>query len=67
MGLFFLVLGGAGIRVLDLDAGGCIKNERLDSTEKIVWVLVIVFLHALGALIYYLVGRDRAARDQVLK
>jgi cytochrome c oxidase assembly factor CtaG len=38
----------------------CIKNERLDSTQRIVWVLVIVFLHALGALIYYLAGRDRA-------
>jgi hypothetical protein len=35
----------------------CIKNNALGSTEKIVWVLVIIFLHALGALIYLLVGR----------
>jgi Phospholipase_D-nuclease N-terminal len=35
----------------------CIKNDRLSSTEKIVWVLVIVFLHAMGALIYLLAGR----------
>jgi hypothetical protein len=36
----------------------CIKNTRLSETEKIVWVLVIIFLHALGALIYMLAGRD---------
>ena len=36
-----------------------IGNKRLSGTEKIVWVLVIVFLHFLGALIYYFVGKDR--------
>jgi len=35
-----------------------IKNPRLDGTQRIVWVLVIVFLHALGALIYFLAGRS---------
>ena len=30
---------------------------RLPSDEKLVWVLVIVFLHFLGALIYFFVGR----------
>lgn len=37
----------------------CIKNERLNQTEKIVWVLVIIFLHFLGALIYLLAGRNK--------
>ena len=36
-----------------------IKNDSLDGTERVVWVLVILFLHALGALIYYLVGRKK--------
>jgi hypothetical protein len=35
-----------------------IKNPRLDGTQRIVWVLVIVFLHALGALIYFVAGRS---------
>jgi cytochrome c oxidase assembly factor CtaG len=35
----------------------CIKNEGLSDTQKVVWVLVIIFLHALGALIYLLAGR----------
>ncbi len=37
----------------------CIRNERLNDTEKVVWALVIIFLHALGALICLLVGRKR--------
>jgi hypothetical protein len=35
-----------------------IKNPSLDGTQRIVWVLVIVFLHALGALIYFVAGRS---------
>jgi hypothetical protein len=36
-----------------------IQNPGLSGTEKIVWVLVILFLHVLGALIYYFVGRSK--------
>jgi hypothetical protein len=36
-----------------------IKNPELSSTERIVWVLVILFLHLLGAIIYYFAGRRR--------
>lgn len=36
-----------------------ITNNGLSGTEKIVWVLVIIFLHFLGALIYFFVGRSR--------
>jgi uncharacterized RDD family membrane protein YckC len=36
-----------------------IKNPNLNSTEKVVWVLVVVFLHVLGALIYFLAGRKK--------
>jgi hypothetical protein len=37
----------------------CIKNTGLSDTEKVVWVLVIIFLHFLGALIYLLAGRNK--------
>jgi hypothetical protein len=35
----------------------CIRNRGLSDNERIVWVLVIVFTHAIGALIYLLAGR----------
>jgi len=57
--LFFLALGlllfAFWIWML-IDA---ISNNGLSGTEKIVWVLVIIFLHFLGALIYFFVGRSR--------
>jgi predicted transporter len=37
-----------------------IKNKGLTDTEKIIWVLVILFVHVLGALIYFFVGRPKA-------
>jgi hypothetical protein len=37
----------------------CLMNPRLQSTEKLVWVLVILFLHVLGAIIYFIIGRQQ--------
>jgi hypothetical protein len=39
----------------------CVRNQRLSDNERIVWTLVIVFTHALGALIYLLAGRKKLA------
>jgi hypothetical protein len=36
-----------------------IQNKGLNDTERLVWVLVILFAHFLGALIYFAVGRAR--------
>ncbi len=36
-----------------------IQNPRLVGTEKIVWVLVIIFIPCIGALLYFLLGRKR--------
>ena len=38
-----------------------ILNPRLRGTEKLIWVLVVLFLHVLGALIYFFVGRGSGA------
>lgn len=34
-----------------------IRRDFRDNTMKIVWVLVIVFTHFIGALVYYFIGR----------
>jgi hypothetical protein len=36
-----------------------IKNKGLTDGEKIGWVLAIVFLHIIGSLIYYFIGRPK--------
>ena len=37
----------------------CLVKPRLVGVEKLVWVLVIFFLHLLGAIIYFAIGRQR--------
>ena len=34
-------------------------NAALDGTEKIVWILVIVFTHFIGAVLYFFIGRSK--------
>jgi len=36
-----------------------ITNRGLSDGEKIAWVLIILFLHFLGAVIYFFVGRPK--------
>lgn len=36
-----------------------IQNKGLTDGEKIAWVLVVVFLHCLGGLLYFLIGRSK--------
>jgi hypothetical protein len=37
----------------------CATNARLRGNDKIVWILVVIFLHFPGALIYFLFGKNR--------
>ena len=36
-----------------------VTNKGLGDGEKIAWVLVIFFLHFIGALIYFFIGRPK--------
>ena len=36
-----------------------IQNKGLTDGEKIGWVLAIVFLHIIGALLYYFIGHSK--------
>lgn len=41
----------------------CLQNEPSSSNDKLLWLLVIIFLHALGALLYYLIRRPDRIRQ----
>ncbi|HZZ29379.1 MAG TPA: PLDc N-terminal domain-containing protein [Pirellulales bacterium] len=34
-------------------------NPRLEGVEKLIWVLVVLFLHFLGAILYFVIGRQQ--------
>jgi hypothetical protein len=41
----------------------CATKEPSEGNDKVVWILVIVFTHWVGALIYYLVRRPERIRE----
>ena len=36
----------------------CTRNKRISDTQKITWLLVIIFTHLIGALLYFFLGRS---------
>jgi hypothetical protein len=38
-----------------------IKNPALDSTMRLIWILVLIFTGILGAIVYLLIGRAKTA------
>lgn len=44
----------------------CLKRDFKKDIEKVVWVLVLVFLHLLGALVYYFVVKvqDKKVKEK---
>ena len=56
--IFFVIgIGGTGLWVwMIVD---CAVNEPSEGNGKVVWILVIVFTHWVGALIYLLARRPK--------
>lgn len=40
-----------------------IQNKNLAEGEKIGWVLAIVFLHFIGSILYFFIGRSKSAQS----
>jgi hypothetical protein len=55
LGMTFLLLMAAGTVFWIAMLIDCAKNEPSTGSDKIVWIVVIVFTHVLGALVYYFV------------
>jgi len=58
-GLIGIVLGLAGFLFWLWMLIHAITNNGIDGAEKIVWVLVIIFLPFVGSLIYFFIGRPK--------
>jgi hypothetical protein len=61
--ILMFLLGIAALVVWIWALVDAIKNPALDSTMRIVWVLVIVFTQIIGAIIYLAVGRSGRTRS----
>ena len=64
--LFFVVVGAIGIAGTVLWIWmlvDCLTKEPSEGNDKVVWALVIVLTHWVGALIYLLVRRPKRIEE----
>ena len=59
--IFVMGLGGTVLWIWMLI--DCATKEPSEGNDKIIWILVIVFTHWIGALIYLLVRRPQRIRE----
>ena len=57
--LIFLVIGLGGTILWIWMIVDCATKEPSEGNEKLVWILIIVLTHWIGALIYLLVRRPK--------
>ena len=36
----------------------CLQNSHLQGTEKLIWVLVLLFLHLIGPILYFFIVKE---------
>jgi hypothetical protein len=61
--LFVVVLSLLGTAFWIWMAVDCIMNKRLSDMQKALWVVLILFTHFIGALIYFFVARQEQAKQ----
>ena len=60
--ILMFIVGLAALAVWIWALVDAIQNPALDSTMRVVWILVIVFTQIIGAIIYLAVGRSMGRR-----
>ncbi len=63
MFLLFLVMGVGGTILWIWMIVDCATKERPEGNERLVWILIIVLTHWIGALIYLLARRPKRMQE----
>ena len=62
MGIFMILLIFGFIILLPLIALIDIIRNDFDGNNKLMWVLIVLFLPFLGSVLYFLIGRNQRPR-----
>jgi len=41
----------------------CLANESVHGNDKLIWALVIIFTHFVGAILYFLIRRPQRIQE----
>jgi NADH:ubiquinone oxidoreductase subunit 6 (subunit J) len=45
----------------------CIRNDRITNDERLIWVIVIIFINIIGAVMYYFLGYRQEKKTEHTK
>ena len=57
--IFFIIIGFVFFAFWIWMLIDCISNEPSIGNDKVIWVLVILILHGIGALLYFFIRRPQ--------
>lgn len=58
--LIFIFLVGGFVLILPIMAlVDVVRSEFRGTNDKLIWVIIIVFFNIIGALLYYIIGRNQ--------
>ncbi|GAB4038794.1 PLDc N-terminal domain-containing protein [Spirosoma gilvum] len=58
--LMFILLVGGFLLILPIMAlVDVVRSEFRGPNDKLVWVIIVVFLNIIGALLYFFIGRNQ--------
>lgn len=64
-GFEVIILLYVGILALPIAALiSILSNAFPDNTQKLIWVIVVIFIPILGSIIYFIIGRRQQLRFQ---
>jgi len=62
----FVIVGGLGLAAIIFWIWmivDCATNEPAERNDKVVWILIIVLTHLLGAILYFLIRRPQRIKE----
>lgn len=65
MALFIIVLAVVSLFLLPIVALLSIVSKNFPGNEKLIWVLIVLFMPILGSLLYFIVGRVRQKEYEI--
>lgn len=57
--LFFILIGIASTVFWIVEIVDVVKRDFQEPNNKVIWLLVIIFLHFFGAILYYFIGKQQ--------
>lgn len=65
VGAFFVVCAVIAGIVLPILALVSIVTNNFNGNDKLIWVLIVLFMPLLGSILYFILGQPKSRKDRI--